>query len=263
MTNSSLKAYNSDETFTFTETPNPDWRVGQGANDDEWKRYKKLPIDPYSEDRGPFDNYKTLVSSITPRPIGFLSTISADGVRNLAPYSYFQVVSSNPPIFTIGISQARGEKDTFKNIIDTKELTINIVSEWFIEAANATSTNSPLEVDEWEISGLTPQESLKVRAPHVAESAFSIEAKLIHHHEWHSKTSPGQVTGSLLIVEGIQFHIREDIFNEDGQNVDIAKLKPVARLGGNIYGKLSSGYQLPTPDYASVKKDLEKKPGNV
>lgn len=254
----SREAYNPDESFKMTKSPNPDWKAGLGANNTEWKKFKKLSIDPNGGDRTPIHNYKLLISSITPRPIGFLSTISAEGVKNLAPFSYFQVVNADPPIFTIGISQGQGlPKDSLRNILDTKELTLNIISEWFIEAANATSTNAPFEVDEWEISGLTPQESLKVKSPHVAESAFSVEAKLIHHHDWTSKSNPDKVTGTLLIVEGIHFHIREDVLDKDGLSLDISKLKPVARLGGITYGKVTSGFELPRPEFSVLKKDFE------
>lgn len=251
--------YNAAESFKLTQSPNPNWQVGQGANNDDWKKHKKLAIDPYAQGRTPNNNYKTLIGAITPRPVGFVSTISPDGIRNLAPFSYFQVVNTDPPIFTLGLSQGQGiPKDSLRNILETRELTINIISEWFIEAANVTSTNAPFEVDEWKLSGLTPQPSIIVGPPHVAESAFSIEAKLLHHHDWISKTNKDKVTGTLLILEGIQFHIREDVLNQDDSTIDIAKLKPIARLGGITYGKVTSGFEIPRPDYLSLKEQYEK-----
>lgn len=249
--------FDVEKVWTYTRIPDIDWKVGSGANSDEWKNHKKIVIDPYGEGRSPVDNYKTLISAIVPRPIGFVSTIGKDGKRNLAPFSYFTMVNHDPPIFTIGFSGGKGSpKDTCRNILDTGELTINIISEWFVEAANFCSTNAPLGVDEWKLSGLTPLESEKVKPQHVAESAFSVEAKLLHSHEWKSKTDPNRATGVLCIVEGINFHVREDVINDDQNNLDISKLKPVSRLGGITYARTVDGYEKLRPDY---DKEVESK----
>lgn len=252
--------FNLKNEWKYTQIPDVKWTVGSGANSDEWKAHKKLEIDPYGEGRSPVDNYKTLISAVVPRPIGFVSSISADGTRNLAPFSYFTVVNHDPPIFTLGFSGGRGNpKDTCKNILETGELTINIISEWFVEAANFCSTNAPISVDEWKLSGLTPVQLVKVKPPHVAESAFSIEAKLIHSHEWHSKADPEKATGVLCIVEGVYFHAREDVINKDLNNLDIAKLKPVSRLGGITYGRTVDGYEKLRPDFAAEAEKDEVK----
>lgn len=239
-----------ENVWKYTQIPDIDWKVGSGANSDEWKKHKKLEIDPYGEGRSPVDNYKTLISAVVPRPIGFVSSVGADGTRNLAPFSYFTVVNHDPPIFTLGFSGGKGNpKDTCKNILETGELTINIISEWFVEAANFCSTNAPLNVDEWVLSGLTPVASTKVKPAHVAESAFSVEAKLLHSHEWKSKSDANRATGVLCIVEGVNFHVREDVINADLNNLDIAKLKPVSRLGGITYGRTVDGYEKLRPDF--------------
>lgn len=236
--------------WKYTQSPNIGWKIGSGATSDEWKKHKKIAIDPYGEGRNPVDNYKTLISAVVPRPIGFVSTIGKDGVRNLAPFSYFTVVNHDPPIFTLGFSGGKGSpKDTCRNILDTGELTINIISEWFVEAANFCSTNSPPGIDEWKLSGLTPLESEKVKPQHVAESAFSVEAKLLHSHEWKSHVDPERATGVLCIVEGVNFHVREDVINSDKNNLDISKLKPVSRLGGITYARTIDGYEKLRPDY--------------
>lgn len=125
-------------TFKFPFTPgadqyvNKNWKPGDGANDEEWKRHKKIAIDPYGENRNPIDNYKLLVSAVSPRPIGFIATKSKDGKHNLSPFSYFNVFNSDPPVFCVGIT-VRSRKDTAENLLENDELTINIVSEWFIE----------------------------------------------------------------------------------------------------------------------------------
>ncbi|SGZ47261.1 CIC11C00000005061 [Sungouiella intermedia] len=243
-------SFEHDKVWKYTQIPDVKWKVGSGANSDEWKNHKKITIDPYGEGRSPVDNYKTLISAIVPRPIGFVSSISKDGKRNLAPFSYFTMVNHDPPIFTLGFSGGKGQpKDTCRNILETEELTINIISEWFVEAANFCSTNAPHGVDEWKLSGLTPLESEKVKPQHVAESAFSVEAKLVHSHEWKSKSDPSRATGVLCIVEGVNFHVREDVINEAHNNLDISKLKPVSRLGGITYARTVDGYEKLRPDF--------------
>lgn len=181
----------------------PSWTPGGGATSSDWKEHKTVEIDPYGPGRASGDNYKLLISGIVPRPIGFLSTVSADGnSTNLAPMSYTNVVSHDPPIFTIGLSGGKGApKDTTRNLLESGECTINIISEWFVEAANACSINAPFGTSEWPISGLTPAPSKLVKSARVAESAFAIEAKLIAHHEWESP-STGKKTGVLAILQG-------------------------------------------------------------
>lgn len=257
---SSRPKFDSSIEWAYTQIPEKDWVAGSGANDNEWKSHKKIEIDPFGEGRNPVDNYKTLISAVVPRPIGFVSTISSDGVRNLAPFSYFTLVNHDPPIFTIGFSGGRGNpKDTCKNILDTEECTINIISEWFVEAANYCAINSPIDVDEWKLSGLTPLESTKVKPQHVAESAFSVEGKLIASHEWKSKSDPTRATGTLCIIEGVNFHVREDVINKELNNIDISKLKPVSRLGGITYARTVHGYEKPRPDFdKEIAKDEVK-----
>lgn len=243
--------FDNSESWTFTKAPNTKWQIGDGASSDEWKDHKKISVDPNAEGRFPVDNYKTLISAINPRPVGFVSTVSKEGVRNLAPFSFFNVVNTDPPIFVLGFATNAGVlKDTPANILETGELTINIISEWFVEAANFCSIDAPSESDEWELSGLTPLKSEDVAPPHVAESAFSIEAKLVSHHEWKAKADPSRTSGVTLIVEGVRFHIREDVANKDLNLIDVNKLKPVSRLGGISYGRTTTGYELSRAVYS-------------
>ncbi|CUM62463.1 uncharacterized protein PRCAT00000013001 [Priceomyces carsonii] len=246
----SRKPFDKDKRWEYSKTIDPDWRVGDGANESDWKQYKKLEIDPFGDTRDPVDNYKLLISAVTPRPIGFTSTVGKDGTKNLAPFSYFTVVNHDPPIFCIGLSGGKGNpKDSCRNLLETEECTINIISEWFLEAANYTCTNCPYEVNEWDLSGLTPLKSTKVKPDHVAESAFSIEGKLIHSHEWKSKKDPNKATGTLCIIEGVNFHVMDNVVNKDLNNIDIASLRPVSRLGGITYGRTVDGFELPRPLY--------------
>ena len=127
------------------------------------------------------ENHKIMIGSIVPRPIAFVSTKSNDGILNLAPFSYFNGVCSNPP--TIMFAPARRgydglAKDTLNNIQDTKEFVVNLVSEEISDQMVACSTDFENEVDEFEVSGLTPVDCIKVKPPRVGESKVSFECKL-------------------------------------------------------------------------------------
>lgn len=242
----------------WTPEPNPDWKPRQGATDDEWKKHKKVSFGPYDDGRNRLDNYRLLSSAITPRPIGFIGTVKPNGKPNLAPFSYFNVICVDPPLFSISFS-GQQDKDTLAAINDSGELTVNIISEWFADAANATAVAAPPDADEFELTGLTPAKSDLVKAPHVAESGFSMEAKLVETRTYYSKVDPLQRTGVVVTVEGIKYHIREDLLEENGQFVDTAKLKPIGRLGRNGYNTVDSGYYLPVYDYERDFKQEEKK----
>ncbi|ORY80956.1 hypothetical protein BCR37DRAFT_348389 [Protomyces lactucae-debilis] len=233
------------------QTPQPDWQPGGGANTlaGDWKTKKIIDIDPYEEGRPAAFNYKMLISAITPRPIGFLSTCSHDGSkRNLSPFSYFQMVNHDPPIFAVGFAGSiERAKDSLRNIIETKEAVINTISDHFIEAANFTSINAPYEVSEWALSGLTPLASHKVTPPRVHESIFTIECKLVEHREW--KNPQDKVTGVTIFLEGVLFHAREDAINQERNLLDPAVLRSVSRLGGITYATCVDGYELPRPDF--------------
>ena len=131
---------------------------------------------------------------------------------------------------------------------------INIISEWFAEAANYTAVNAPAGVSEWELSGLTPGETKIVKPARVKESAFAIEAKLITHHEWTSPES-GKKTGVTVLLQGVNFWVREDAINAERNMLDPEVLRPVSRLGGIMYGRTVEGWELPRVDW---EKDLKK-----
>lgn len=222
--------------------------------DDGWKKHKKVSFSPTEEGRPPIFNYKLLIGAITPRPIAFLSTASKDGVRNLAPFSFFNMVSSDPPVFAIGMTRTpNGHKDSCQNLLDTKEATINIISEWFIEAANSCAIAAPPDVDEWLVSGLTPLESDVVKPAHVAESCFSVEVKLLHSYDLFSVNDPNKHTNTTVLVQAVQFHAREDVINSDLNFLDVEKIRAVSRLGGISYGRTTEGYELPRMVHADEK----------
>lgn len=132
---------------------------------------------------------------------------------------------------------------------------INIISEHFIEAANATSINAPYGVSEWALSGLHPASCTEVSCSRVQEAVFAVECKLIETKEYESRATPGKKTGVIATVEGLKFWVREDAINEEKNLVDQAVLRPMSRLGGITYARVTQGLELPRPDYdESVKK---------
>lgn len=183
------------------------------------------------------DNYKLLIGSIVPRPIGFVSTRSTDGVNNLAPFSFFNGVCSNPPsvMFAPGRRGYDGkEKDTLINIRDTKEFVVNIVSEDIVEPMVACATDFEMDVDEFDVSGLTPVDSITVAPPCVKESKVSLECKL-HTIVEVGGENPG--AGFVVIGEVVMFHVDDDIYSNG--RIDLEALKPVGRLAGNNYSRIN------------------------
>src|SRR3984885_5077294 len=139
-----------------------------------------LAFDP--AEHAPADIYKLMVGAIVPRPIALVSSIDEAGIRNLAPFSYFTACSSNPPVVVfcpILRPTPPMMKDTLRNILDTREFVVNIVSEDFAGQMNATAAQVGPEVDEFELSGLTPLKSDLIKPPRVAESQVHMECRLL------------------------------------------------------------------------------------
>ncbi len=202
------------------------------------------------------DRYKLLIGSIVPRPIGFISTISPSGISNLAPFSFFNGVCSEPMtvLFCPVIRGSDGqEKDTLKNIKATKEFVVNIVSEEIAEKMNQCSAEYPYGVDEFKESGLTPSPSKMVKPFLVKEAKINMECKLLHLVEIGNK--PGG--GTVVIGEVVYFHVREDIY-KDGKII-LSELKPVGRLGGTEYCRVTDNFSLPRP---TVKMPVGENPND-
>ncbi len=183
-------------------------------------------IDPTKLD--PADAYRLMISVIVPRPIAWVSTQSADGVLNAAPFSYFQALGSNPPMLMVAIGNRRsGEpKDTRLNIEATGEFVVNIVGGENGQAMVDTSIGHPYGVSEFEEVGLTPVPSEIVKPPRIGESRVAMECKLDRVLE---------IAGSgVCIGKIVMFHIADDVVDADGL-VDPEKLKPLGRIGGKQY----------------------------
>jgi flavin reductase (DIM6/NTAB) family NADH-FMN oxidoreductase RutF len=184
--------------------------------------------------------YKLATGLIVPRPFGWIGTVSAGGVPNLAPYSFFNVMSGRPPIFVF--SPGRGaRKDTLANVRATPEFTINVVSEEVVEAMNATSASVDADVDEFALAGLTPVPGQAVAAPMVGECKANIECRVLEILDIGDRRSGN----SLVIGEGLVFHVRDDLL--DGTRVDQAALAAVGRHAGNGYSRTRDQFDLTRP----------------
>ncbi|KAJ5161952.1 hypothetical protein N7492_007344 [Penicillium capsulatum] len=244
--------FRRDADVKVSQPPNPAWKEGDGANDGgESLKKDHVEIDPYAAGRPVASNYKLLISGMVPRPIALISTKSADGeTTNLAPFSYSQVINHDPPLFVVGfVGSLEKAKDTLKNLNETRECVINIISEHFVEAANATAINAPYGVSEWETSGLTQAPTSVVRPARVKESVLAIEAKLVETKEFESRAVPGKKSSVLAIVEGVRFWAREDAIDPDQSVLDLKVLKPVSRLGGISYGRTTDAIEIPRPQF--------------
>ncbi|MED1469951.1 flavin reductase family protein [Bacillus salipaludis] len=200
-----------------------------------------LSIDPATLSER--DNYKFLIGSIIPRPIAFVTTISKDGVLNGAPFSYFNIVSSNPPLISLSIQRAQGErKDTSRNIIESKEFVVHIVDEQNVEKVNKTAASLPPNQSEIELAKLTPIESVKITVPGIKEAKIRMECSLEHSFELGGSDSPGC---DLIIGKVVQFHIENDLY-EKGR-IDPKGLAAVSRLAGNYYAKIGEIFEIERP----------------
>ncbi len=175
------------------------------------------------------DLYRLLISAVVPRPIAFVSTQAADGSTNLAPFSYFNAISSEPPLIGIAISdRADDPKDTLRNIRETQEFVVNVVSDAILDAMVQTAGEWPRGVSEFGPAQLTPAPSARVRPPYVLESPLQLECRL------HRELPLGN---SLFIVGEVVFvRVRDEVLT-DGR-IDPMKLAPVGRLGGELYAPL-------------------------
>ncbi|MEM6698618.1 MAG: flavin reductase family protein [Bacteroidota bacterium] len=240
-----VRDFDQNWLFGFiSHTELPDWYfVGHvhrnDANDTYHTAYKKRKMKPMKtidfSDLSSGDIYKLMVSTIGPRPIAFASTISADGIPNIAPYSYFNAYSSNPPmlVFSSNLS-ADGKKDTLKNVEETGEVVINMVNYAIVRQMAVTNVDFPSEVSEFEKSGLTPIPSDVVKPFRVKESPVQMECKV----QQIIPLGTGSGAGNLILCEILKVHIDENILDEKGR-VNPHKLDLMGRLGRTYYVRAS------------------------
>ena len=198
-------------------------------------------LDP--ADLSPQDFYQFITRAVIPRPIGWVSTLSADGRANVAPYSFFNLVAANPPtvIFSSTAGRDGTQKDSFRNVEQVPEFVCNIVSFDAAEKMNQTSASLPHGASEFDFAGLTPAASERVRPPRVAEARVHLECVV-------TQVVPvGQGPMSAQVVFGriVLMHV-DDALMTDGR-IDPAKLDAVGRLGGNGYCRTGDRFELERP----------------
>jgi len=187
------------------------------------------------------DGYKLGSGLIVPRPIGWIGSISSDGTPNLAPYSFFNMVSGVPPTFVFAPGKG-GRKDTLDNVSVVRQFTINIVTDEVVEAMNTSSASAPPDVDEFGLAEVTPVSATVVRPPMVAECKANIECVVTDILEVGHPDN-----GNWLVVgEAVAFHVAENLL--DGTRIDQAELKAVGRHVGNSYSRTHKLFDLSRPD---------------
>jgi flavin reductase (DIM6/NTAB) family NADH-FMN oxidoreductase RutF len=185
--------------------------------------------------------YKLLTGTIIPRPIGWISTIDENGINNLAPFSYFNMVSSDPPCVMFSTRRDNNQnKDTLNNVLQNGEFVVNLVTLDVVDQMNATSDSVASNIDEFELANLTPIDSVFVKPKRVKESLVHFECEKIHHYFIDNEIGGG---ACVIIGKVITMHIDDSILMEN-HKIDLEKYKPVARLAGSNYSKLGELFQI-------------------
>lgn len=171
--------------------------------------------------------YRILTSTVVPRPIAWITTVSAEGVRNAAPFSFFNAMGKDPPLVAVGILDDAGRiKDTARNILETGEFVVNLVSEAVIEAMNATSAPIAAHLDELALAGLETAASSKVRPERIARSPVALECRL---------HTPLQFPSGQLVVIGevLSVHVHDGhVVASEPPRIETDSLQLVARMAG-------------------------------
>ncbi len=191
-----------------------------------------------------FNPWKALV---VPRPIGWISTLSADGIANLAPFSYFNAVADFPPMVMfapIGPRPEGGQKDSWCNVLATQEFVVNLVSEPLAHPMNLSSEHLPPDADEFDHAGLEKAPCIKVRPPRVARAPVSLECRLVQALVLPTDAPP--IQNNLVIGQVVGIHIADELL-VDGQ-VAIDRYRPLARLGYFDFTVIERGFPLARPD---------------
>ncbi|GIW07617.1 MAG: hypothetical protein KatS3mg060_2422 [Dehalococcoidia bacterium] len=193
------------------------------------------------EELAPPDAYRLLVSLVIPRPIAWVLSIGADGTRNLAPFSFFNVAGGPPPTVLISIGMRRGvEKDTLRNARETSEIVVHLVDESLATVANYTSGEWDYAIDEIEAAGLAVVPSDVVRPPRLRDAAAAMECRV-------TQIVPVKDTSYTLVLgRVVRLHLRAGLLGSDGL-VDPRALRPVARLGRDDWATLGEIFPLARP----------------
>ena len=179
--------------------------------------------------------YKLLTGAIIPRPIAWISSISEDGINNLAPFSYFNAVGDDPPHVMFSIGRGNNiNKDTLNNVLNTKQFVVNMVTEALAEKMNLTAQSVPSHVDEFALAHIDSIQSIKVKPLRVKESPITFECELVHHYFLEDHKNGG---ACVIIGRIVMMHFDESVLM-DNYKINLESYKPIARLAGSNYAKI-------------------------
>jgi len=185
--------------------------------------------------------YKLLTETVIPRPIAWVATIDENGIDNLAPFSFFNVVSEDPPhIMFSTVRTGNKNKDTLNNILANQQFVVNLVTEDLLEQMNTTSQPVAAEINEFELANVTPIESFYIKPKRVKESLVQFECEMVHHYFIEKHQNGG---ACIIIGKIITMHIDDSILMEN-HKIDLERYKPVARLAGSNYSKLGEIFSI-------------------
>ena len=181
--------------------------------------------------------YKLLSGSIVPRPIAWLTSQNSDGLVNVAPFSFFNVASANPPLLSVSFT---ADKDTLNNLLATKEAVVHLVNRDNVALMNETAALLPADVSEAEHFSLDLEPSKVVQVPSLTAATVRLETRLFKH-------IPLGETGHIVLLEVVHFSFADDILDESNFHIDLDKLDPIARLAGNAYAGLGDQFEMIRP----------------
>ncbi|MDA7085666.1 flavin reductase family protein [Pseudomonas sp. SA3-5] len=190
------------------------------------------------------DAYRWLASTVTPRPIAWVSSVSRDGISNLAPFSFFQVISDAPPTLMVNVNlrDDGSLKDTLRNVQASGELVIQLVSFTQAEAMNASAAHLPHGVSEFESCGIASLASERVDVPRVAGAAVAFECRVAQVLAY----PPDAPNCHLIFAEVLLAHVDDAVLNDQGR-IDPHKLDLVGRLGGMAYTRTRDSFEMRRP----------------
>lgn len=225
-----------------TQTLHPKWEPGQkqGPPFDE---HDVVTLDPARDLKS---RYAFFISAYTPRPIALVSSVSASGDVNLAPFSYSGIVNHDPGVVVFScVDKRKDGGDTLKNVKATREFTVHTISEWFLEAANHTCGNFKPDVDEFDEAGLTKVPGTLVRTPRVAEAALALECVVETILPFRNEA--GDVTATMVVGKVVLVHVNKNVFDQEAGVIVPERIKAVSRLGGNTFSLLGDIFDLARP----------------
>ena len=185
--------------------------------------------------------YKLLTGLVIPRPIGWISSVDENGINNLAPFSFFNVVGEDPPhVMFSTVRTGNKNKDTLNNVLATKEFAVNLVTEDLVEQMNLTSQNATSDIDEFQLANLSPIPCETIKPMRVQEAKAHFECEMVHHYflEDHKNGGACIVIGKIKMM-----HISDEILLEN-YRINLEKYRPVARLAGSNYSKLGEVFSI-------------------